>query len=110
MLATALIDCQKNSLEKIHMLAYTIFACGRKNFWNQELAQILQFNRERRLFLENASSCSDGKQLLQALVLAKNANNHHLRFWLVRNHAGDLSRGLIEPVQARQGKRKRIGH
>jgi hypothetical protein len=46
------------------------------------------------------------------------ADNDHLRFWLVRNHAGDLqvprswdnAQNENEQVQNRQGKRRKPGY
>jgi hypothetical protein len=34
------------------------------------------------------------EQLVRALILANETNNHHLCFWLVRSHAGDLCCGV----------------
>jgi hypothetical protein len=51
---------------------------------------ILQFKRERRRFEENARSYSNPEQLIQAL--ASVTDNHHLLYWLVREHLSNIPR------------------
>jgi hypothetical protein len=67
-----------------------------KTIWFQELNRITEFNRVRRCYRDYASFSSGGKQLIQALMFAEKTDNHHFRFWLVRNHVGDLPRGESE--------------
>jgi hypothetical protein len=109
MLANALKECKNSSLEGFE----DVFSVGQyhswgEESWDREVAPIFEFNRERRLFRENACSFSNGEQLLRALVLADRTDNHHLRYWLVRDHAGDLRPRESEQAQCRLGKRKQI--
>jgi hypothetical protein len=68
---------------------------------------IFEFNRERRLFQENASWTSEGAQLLRALLFAKTTNNHHFHFWLVRNYANRLCGGESEQAPSPASKRQK---
>jgi hypothetical protein len=105
MFADALKLCKNESLER--------FVCWRKlhsttkDLWNQEVNPILLFNRERRCFKANVRSCTDGKQLIRALMFAEATDNHHFRYCVVRNYAGDLQRRESGQPQSRPGKRKR---
>jgi hypothetical protein len=107
MFANALKECKNNTLEHVNILQCNTESHD-DDIWNREVAPILDFNRERSMYQANASSCTDGKQLLQTLMIAKNTDNHHLWFWLVRNHAGDLRRGGSEKAQSRPDKRQKI--
>jgi hypothetical protein len=111
MFARALKKCKNTSLE----VFVGTFSAGRsllcdETVWNREVLPIFDFNRERRLYRETASSYAEGEQLLRALLLAERTDNHHFRFWLVRNHAGDLRWGVreLQPPASRLGKRKQI--
>jgi hypothetical protein len=117
--ANALADCQNNTLEEVlFVLNYTSLGTVHGS-WRQDVNPMLQFNRDHRQFQncvsgldgkqmfmslvlstfpncqqareqEEASRRADGKLLMQGLMHAEHTNNHHLRFWLVRNHAGNL--------------------
>jgi hypothetical protein len=89
MFADALKDCQNNTLQHIPRLSLG-GDCISNEVWNQELAPILQFNREKKRFQENTNKNTHSERLARALEIAQNSDNHHLRYWLVRNHAGDL--------------------
>jgi hypothetical protein len=95
MFSRALIDCHNNTLEGISDLSI-----GPKNWnlwdrviWNRDFNPIIDFNRERRMFLEITKTYSRVKRiqlLLEVLRTAVKANNHHYSYWLIRNHAADL--------------------
>jgi hypothetical protein len=96
MFVKALKDCQNNSLELVRA-----FSLGRRNLlekplWKLDVTPILNYNIERRCFQENVNENHDARieQLVRALILANETNNHHLCFWLVRSHAGDLCCGV----------------
>jgi hypothetical protein len=109
MFARTLKECKNSSLEVFvgNFVIGPTLSCDKK-IWNREVVPIFEFNHEGRLFLENASSFAEGEQLLRALVHAERTDNHHFRFWLVRNHAGDLRCGTIGQAPSRLGKRKTI--
>jgi hypothetical protein len=90
MFASALKDCQNSSLESVK----TFFIgsnCRYNEIWNREVIPILQFNRERRRFDENTMGRTHNERLTRALRMAKRTDNHHLLFWLVRNHTGNIN-------------------
>jgi hypothetical protein len=88
--ANALKDCSSQSLERVTLKCNN--TAPNPKMWNRHVGIILQFNHERRFFLQSAGD-SDKHKLLLALMLAKRTNNHHYRYWLVRCYAGDLPRG-----------------
>jgi hypothetical protein len=102
--ARALTDSKNKSLEKVNVWSFDYDHWNKegcrdeeeeicKKIWKQKVLPILNFNSERRLFRENANSRSEGDQLFQALLLAEETDNHHFRFWLVRNYVDRLPRG-----------------
>jgi hypothetical protein len=114
MFADALKHCKNNTLEKVGL---GFFEHSNVETYTLQVLPILQFNRERRRFQENETGHTHAERLMCALEFAQTTDNHHLRFWLVRNHAGDLRvpplcfRGReqeAEQVQTHQGKRQRI--
>jgi hypothetical protein len=107
MFVNALKECKNSSLE----VFIGTFSVGQDKvcvvrLWNHEVIPIFDFNRERRRIREHASSFPGGGLLLRALMIAETTNNHHLRFWVVRNYAGDLCQGESEQVPSRSVKPK----
>jgi hypothetical protein len=90
MLAIALQDGQNQSLECFG----GNFAAQNNGFdqdvWKRLVRPILRFNQERRSFEENEYGCTHGERLDRALETAKESENHHLLYWLVRSYAGYL--------------------
>jgi hypothetical protein len=89
MFASALKECKNSSLE-VFLGTFTVthkLLCD-ETVWNREVVPIFEFNRERHLFREHSNSF---------LVLADRTDNHHLRFWLVRQYAGGLRRKERKP-------------
>jgi hypothetical protein len=106
MFAAALKECYNHSLEVFQ----GTFCVGKDNkcdkeLWDREVAPIFQFNYVRRNFQETAASgiTTTTQLLLQALETAEDAGNHHFRFWLLRNYAGDL---FCTETKAASRKRK----
>jgi hypothetical protein len=60
--------------------------------YNSTLAKLkaLQFDERRRLFLTRKRREGYCQLLLDALLFADRTDNHHLQYWLVREHAGNL--------------------
>jgi hypothetical protein len=86
-IADALIECHNSSLEYVkYVVSSDSDAC------DEGVAPILQFNSERRIFQGRAhgESRQGYEQLVEALAAANSMDNHHLHFWLVRNHAGEF--------------------
>jgi hypothetical protein len=89
-----------------------------RSFWdrfiiisNLEVNSILHFNRTRLAYQVQAKGNSRQRtdQLLVALAHANFKDNHHLLYWLVRNHAGDLCCGIggrKKRAESSQRKRK----
>jgi hypothetical protein len=96
--AKALKEHQNSSLDRI---SCTFINRGLKGVYlphkilKREVWPILELNRERRSFQVCASKNHGERvdQLIKALETANIRNDHHLCFWLVRNHAGDLCCG-----------------
>jgi hypothetical protein len=99
--ADALKYCKNSSLENVTLRCN--FLEPDNKIWKREAAPILNFNHERRVYQEKLRA--EGQLLIRALVQAEKTDNHHLRYWLVRNHADSLPRG--ESVQAQNRHRKR---
>jgi hypothetical protein len=102
MFAKALKDRKNNSLEVVTVLVF--FNPLSTEFWNREVIPILHFNRERRRFQENRKRLTHEERLVRALEFTQSTDNHHFRFWLVRNHAGYLKN---EQAQILRGKKRK---
>jgi hypothetical protein len=106
MFANALKEYQNNSLECfIDTFRGGLMTCNNQCYeetLNREVIPIIDFNRERHLYHNRLSKNyrKQNVQLVQALTTANITDNQHLRFWLVRNHAGDLCCALGGDEQA----------
>jgi hypothetical protein len=108
--ANALKDCRNSTLKLVKCFrveGYDI--CNMEN-WVLEVTPILQFNRVRRQFQENKKGLTHKERLVDALEIAQFTDNHHLRFWLFRNHERAIraTRGGDKNASSRKGKRKQI--
>jgi hypothetical protein len=108
MVAKAMKECNTSSLVNF-IDTYHLERCywHKATNWNQEVLSILDFNRERCLFQENKNRNSQAQQLMSAFEIAESADNHHFRFWLVRNYANRLCGGESEPGPSPSSKRQK---
>jgi hypothetical protein len=86
MFSNALKECQNSTLECIRIFYVGLNDAFEEEIWTREVIPILEFNRVRRCFQENRGCLSHGERLGQALDIAQDTDNHHLRFWVVRNN------------------------
>jgi hypothetical protein len=87
--AKALLECKNNTLEEVDCVLNSAL---HGDTWKYTVVPILDFNRERRLFLEDVARNSRTRPDLfeRALVYAEENDNNHLRFWLVHRYSNAL--------------------